>query len=141
MQAKELMSRNVECVFPDMFIQDVARIMKSMDVGFVPVCKDDRLIGTVTDRDIVLRAVAEDREIRNTRARDVMSDDVFWIYEDQPVEEVADFMATKEIRRVMILDRNKRLVGVISIGDLAKGGGQRIAGEAIRDIAEAPRAA
>jgi CBS domain-containing protein len=124
-----------------MYIQDVARIMRSMDVGFLPVCKDDRLIGTVTDRDIVLRAVAEDREMRTCKARDVMSDEVFWTYQDQPVQDVAELMAAREIRRVLVLDRNKRLVGVISIGDLARSGGQSIAGEAIRDIAEAPRAA
>jgi CBS domain-containing protein len=141
MLAREIMSRNVECVFPDMYIQDVARIMRSMDVGFLPVCKDDRLIGTVTDRDIVLRAVAEDREMRTCKARDVMSDEVFWTYQDQPVQDVAELMAAREIRRVLVLDRNKRLVGVISIGDLARSGGQSIAGEAIRDIAEAPRAA
>jgi CBS domain-containing protein len=135
------MTRDVECVFPDMLIQDVARIMRSMDVGFVPVCKNDRLIGTVTDRDIVVRLVAEDRDLRNCRARDVMTEEVFWCYEDQTAEEVAQYMSTKEIRRVLILDRNKRLTGVISIGDLARAGEQRMAGETIRDIAEAPRAA
>jgi CBS domain-containing protein len=141
MEAKEIMSRNVECVFPDMYIQDLARIMKSMDVGFVPVCKNDRLVGTVTDRDIVLRAVAEDRDIRNCKARDVMTEEVLWIYDDQSLDDVAEFMATREIRRVLVLDRNKRLVGVSSIGDLARSGEQRITGEAMREIAEAPRAA
>jgi predicted transcriptional regulator len=70
-----------------------------------------------------------------------MTEEVFWCYEDQTAEEVAQYMSTKEIRRVLILDRNKRLTGVISIGDLARAGEQRMAGETIRDIAEAPRAA
>jgi len=138
MQAKDLMTRNVECVSPDTSIAEIARIMKSMDIGFVPVCDEDRLLGTVTDRDIVLRAIAEDRN--SCTASDVMTDEVWWCYDDQTAEEIADYMASHEVRRVVILDRQKRLAGVISIGDLAKSGEQVKAGEAIGDIAEAPPA-
>jgi CBS domain-containing protein len=140
MQAKDLMTRTVECVTPDMQIQEVARRMKSLDIGFVPVCDSDRLIGTVTDRDIVLRVIAEGRDVKGCKARDVMTSEVFWCYDDQTAEEVADYMADQEIRRVVLLDRSQRLVGVISIGDLAKGGEQVAAGEAIGTIAEAPPA-
>jgi len=138
MQAKDLMTRNVECVSPETSIEEIARIMKSMDIGFVPVYDEDRLIGTVTDRDIVLRAIAEDRN--SCTASDVMTADVWWCYDDQTAEEIADYMASHEVRRVVILDRQKRLAGVISIGDLAKSGEQAKAGEAIGDIAEAPPA-
>jgi CBS domain-containing protein len=140
MQAKDLMTPDVECVSPDTKIPKVARIMKLMDIGFVPVCDNDRLIGVVTDRDIVLRAVAEDMNIKDSLARDVMTEDLCWCYDDQTADEIAEYMSSHEVRRVVILDRKKRLAGVISIGDLAKRGEQAKAGEAIGDIAEAPPA-
>jgi CBS domain-containing protein len=140
MQAKELMTHPVECISPDMRLQDAARVMKTLDVGFLPVCENDRLIGTITDRDMVLRVIAEGRVKEDLKARDIMSPAAFWCYEDQTASEVGDYMSKKEIRRVLILDRNKRLAGVVSIGDLAKGGEQDKAGEAIGIIAEAPPA-
>jgi CBS domain-containing protein len=138
MQAKELMSSKVECVSPEIQVQDAAQKMKSLDVGFLPVCENDRLVGALTDRDIVLRVIAEGKDVKDCKARDVMTTDVFWCYEDQTSDEVAGYMAEKEIRRVLILNRDKRLVGVISIGDLAKGGEEQITGETIKDIAAAP---
>jgi CBS domain-containing protein len=139
MQAKKIMTPDVECISPDVRIQDVAKKMKSGDVGFLPVCESDRLVGTVTDRDIVLRVIAEGRDISHCTARDVMTNDVFWCYEDQTADEIGDYMAEKEIRRVLILNRDKRLVGVISIGDLAQARGeQEKAGETIKEITEAP---
>jgi CBS domain-containing protein len=105
------------------------------------VCERDRLVGTLTDRDIVLRVIANGKEVDACKARDIMTTDVHWCYEDQTGEEVAEYMARKEIRRVLILDRNKRLTGVISIGDLAKGGEEQKTGEAMREIVEAPRQA
>jgi CBS domain-containing protein len=139
MQAKDIMTPNVECISPGMDLVETAKKMKSLDVGFIPLCESDRLVGTVTDRDIVVRAVAEDNDMRETTAGDIMTNEAFWCYEDQSVEEVSEFMADKEIRRVLVLDRNKRLVGVISIGDVAKAGEQTKAGESLKEIAEAPR--
>ena len=140
MKAKDLMTPNVQCINPGMSLQEAAATMKRLDVGFLPVCENDRLAGTITDRDIVLRIVAEGREATNCTARDVMTPSARWCHEDQTAEEVAGYMAEKEIRRVLILDRNKRLSGVISIGDLAKRGEEQKAGEATREIAEAPPA-
>jgi CBS domain-containing protein len=140
MQAKELMTQKVECISPETQIRDAAEKMKALDVGFLPVCESDRLVGAVTDRDIVLRVIAPGKSVKDCRARDVMTNDVFWCYEDQTADEVADYMAEKEIRRVLILNGDKRLVGVISIGDLAKGGEEQITGEALKDIAAAPPA-
>jgi CBS domain-containing protein len=140
MQAKDLMTPNVECISPEMRLQEAARKMKTMDIGFLAVCENDRLVGTLTDRDMVLRVLAEDKDIKEFRARDVMTPSAFWCYDDQTAEEIAEYMSSKEIRRVLILDRNKRLAGVISIGDLAKRGEQSKAGETIADIAEAPPA-
>jgi CBS domain-containing protein len=141
MQAKDIMTGNVECIPPGMLVRDAAMRMRFLDVGFLPVCENDRLIGTLTDRDIVLRGVADGRDLKICKARDLMTADVFWCYEDQTMDEVAEYMAQKEIRRVLILDRNKRLNGVISIGDLAKRADEQKTGETIKEIAEAPRQA
>jgi len=140
MLARDLMTKNVECLAPETAISLVARTMRSLDIGFVPICEGDRLIGTVTDRDIVLRGIADGKDMQSCKARDVMTSEVLWCYDDQTSDEVADYMADKEIRRVLVLDREKRLAGVISIGDLAKRGEEAKAGEAIGTIADAPPA-
>jgi len=142
MNAKDIMSRNVECATPDAGVIDVAKRMKALDVGFLAVCEKDRIMGAVTDRDIVLRVVAEGKDLRQCKVQEIMTAEAFWCFEDQTVEEIAEFMAKKEIRRVRILNRDKRLVGVISLGDLAKAKGeQKKVGETMRDIAEAPSSA
>jgi CBS domain-containing protein len=139
MNVSEIMSRKVEIISPETPIRDAAQKMKAYDVGFLPVGDNDRLVGTVTDRDMVIRVIAEGKDAEYCKTRDVMTSDVFWCYEDQTVDEVADYMAEKEVRRVLILNRAKRLVGVVSIGDLAKTGGeQQKTGELIKEIAEAP---
>lgn len=138
MIARDLMTRNVECIAPGMPLEEAARTMKRLDVGFLPVCEKDRLIGTITDRDIVLRVVAEGKDIKKCTASEVLTPSVFWCFDDQSADEIAEYMSKQEIRRVLILDRNKRLAGVISIGDLAKRGDESTAGETIREIAEAP---
>jgi len=139
MQAKEIMTRNVECIAPETPIEDAAKRMKSLDVGFLPVCENDRLVGVVTDRDVVLRVVAEGKKSSECLARDIMTEEVCWCYEDLTVEEVADFMAKKEVRRVLILNRDKRLTGVISIGDLSQARGEQLkAGETMKEISQAP---
>jgi CBS domain-containing protein len=119
-------------------LEEAARTMKRLDVGFLPVCEKDRLIGTITDRDIVLRVVAEGKDIKKCTASEVLTPSVFWCFDDQSADEIAEYMSKQEIRRVLIRDRNKRLAGVISIGDLAKRGDESTAGETIREIAEAP---
>jgi len=139
MQAKDIMTKSVKCISPEMRVQDAASEMKTLDVGFLPVCEGDRLAGTLTDRDIALRVVGEGRNPQDCTTRDVMTTEVYWCYEDQTTDEVADFMAAKEIRRVVILNRDKRLAGVISIGDLSKARGeQKRAGQTLKEIAEAP---
>jgi CBS domain-containing protein len=141
MKVKTIMTPKVECISPEMSIRQAAKIMKTFDIGFLPVLEDDRLIGTITDRDIVLRGVCEGKDSESCEAREVMSPDAFWCFEDESVDDVADTMAEKETRRMLILNRDKRLVGVVSIGDLAQARGEeRKTGETIREIAEAPPA-
>jgi CBS domain-containing protein len=136
MKVKEIMTTNVECVAPDTGISELAGKMKTLDVGFIPVCENDRLVGTVTDRDIVVRAIAGGKNLSATKARDIMSKDVFWCFEDDDITDVAKRMSEKEVRRMLILNQDKRLVGVVSIGDIAKVE-QKESGKALKDITEA----
>jgi CBS domain-containing protein len=135
MQAKDIMTTAVECISPDALIPDAAQMMKTLDVGFLPVCERDRLIGTLTDRDVVVRVIAEGKNIKDCRVRDVMTAEVHWVYEDQSEDEIAEQMSDKEVRRVLVLSRDKRLTGVISLGDLAKEQ-EKTAGETMKDIVE-----
>jgi CBS domain-containing protein len=117
-ELKDLMSRDVQVVNPDMTIGDAARKMRDGDFGMMPVGENDRMIGAITDRDIAIRGVAEGRGA-GAKVRDVMSDDITWIYEDNSVEEAVALMSEHQVRRLPILDRNKRLVGIVALGDLA----------------------
>src|SRR5207249_2428928 len=108
MKVREIMTTDVECVAPHTGIRDLADKMKTLDVGFIPVCENDRLIGTVTDRDIVIRGIAGGRNIDSTPARDIMTKDVHWCYEDDEVKDAAKLMSEKEVRRVLILNQDKR---------------------------------
>jgi CBS domain-containing protein len=136
MKIREIMTTNVECVSPETSITDLAQKMKTLDVGFLGLCENDRLVGTVTDRDIVIRGIASERDIRNVTAREIMTHDVFWCYEDDDVKDVAEKMREKDVRRMLILNRDKRLVGVVSIGDIAKVE-EGESGKTLRDISEA----
>ena len=135
MLVREIMTTNVECVAPETTIHEAAKKMEALDVGFLPICQNDRLIGTVTDRDIVLRAVADGRGL-STMVRDIMTADVFYCFEDDDIESCADHMKEKEVKRLLILNRSKRLVGVVSLGDLSKVH-EEAAGDALRDISDA----
>lgn len=117
-KVKELMSRDVEVISPDMSIQDAARAMRDGDFGMMPVGENDRMIGTISDRDIVIRGVAEGKNI-DTAVRDVMSDGVIWVYEDDSIEDAAHMMSTNQVRRLPVVNRDKRLVGIIALGDFA----------------------
>ncbi len=119
MQLKEIMTRNVQVIAPDANLRDAARLMKDLDVGGIPVCDGDRLQGFVTDRDITIRAVAEGKDPSNCKVSDVMSKGIAWCFEDSDVEEAGRVMEEKQVRRLAVLDQNKRLVGIVSLGDLA----------------------
>jgi len=135
MKVREIMTSNVECLGPESSLRDIAQEMKSLDVGFIPICDNDRLIGTVTDRDIVIRAIADGKDA-NTNVRDIMSRDVIYAFEDDDVKTVAEKMREKDVRRILILDTNKRLVGVVSIGDISKVE-EKVSGKTLHDITEA----
>ena len=138
MKVSEIMSRNVECVDPDTSIKEIAQKMRLLDVGFVPICEGNRVIGTLTDRDITIRHVADGQNPYRVKARDIMTPNVFYCYADQDVEEVGRYMQEHEVRRVLIFDRGENLVGVVSLGAISKAAGEEwLAGETLREIAEA----
>ncbi|MGE4063368.1 MAG: CBS domain-containing protein [Rhodospirillaceae bacterium] len=119
MQVGDLMSRAVELISPDESIHDAARKMADEDFGVLPVTEFDRLIGMITDRDIVTRAVARGRDPIATRVREVMTTDVKYVYEDDSSDDAARHMARLQVKRLPVLNRQKRLVGILSLGDMA----------------------
>ena len=129
-QLKDLMSRDVKVISPDMSIKDAARKMRDGDFGMMPVGEDDRMIGALSDRDIAIRAVAEGMDV-NTKVRDVMSEGIAWAYEDDSVEHAAKIMSERQVRRLPVVDRDKRLVGIVTLGDFA------VESQDIQPVAEA----
>ena len=116
----EIMTRDVRTVSPQENIRRAAQIMDELNVGAIPVCDGDRLIGMVTDRDITVRATAAGESPENTLVRDVMSVSVKTCFEDQPVDEVMEQMRNVQIRRVPVIDHEtKNLIGIVSLGDVA----------------------
>lgn len=134
MKVRDAMTRDVRLVRPEQTLQDAARLMAELDIGCLPVEENDRMVGMITDRDIAVRAVAEGRNSQ-TPVRDVMSRNVKYCYDDQSVEEVTRNMADIRVRRLPVVNRNKRLVGILALGDLAiEEGAQGGAGEALGGI-------
>jgi CBS domain-containing protein len=118
MKIREAMTRDVRMVRPDQTIREAAHLMAELDIGALPVEDSDRLVGMITDRDIAVRAVAEGHGA-DTMVRDVMTAEVKYCFDDQSVEEVTRNMGEQRLRRLPVVDRNKRLVGILSLGDLA----------------------
>ncbi len=135
MKVSEAMTRDVRVASPDQTIQDAARLMAEVDTGVLPVGENDRLVGMITDRDIAVRGVAEGKGPQ-TSIREVMTEHVHYCFEDEDTDEVAQKMADSQVRRLPVLNRDKRLVGILSLGDLAVMQGGRPAGEALSGISE-----
>ena len=121
MKVRECMSHDVRVANPAQTIAEAARMMSECDSGVLPVGEDDRLVGIITDRDIVIRAIAKNLG-NDTPIRDVMSKDkVLYCYEEDDIDDCAGTMADQQVRRLPVLNRDKRLVGIISLGDISKG--------------------
>ncbi|MGA2256091.1 MAG: CBS domain-containing protein [Thermoguttaceae bacterium] len=119
MKVKDVMTEHAQCISPNDSIQAAAQKMKNFDVGPLPVCENNRLVGIITDRDIVVRGVCEACDTTTTTVKDIMTPHITRCFEDQEIEEAAELMREQKIRRLAVLNRNKRLVGIISLGDLA----------------------
>src|SRR5262245_10290921 len=137
MQARQVMTSRVECISPAATLQQAASRMVALDVGALPVCDNDRLVGMITDRDITLRSVAHGHDPKNDSVRETMTPQIVYCFDDQDVAEIAEMMRDKQVRRLPVLDHNKRLVGIISLGDLAvETGDDRMSGHALEGISE-----
>ena len=136
MKVRDVMTSLVDWVTPDTSVVEVAQLMKKDDVGSIPICKENRLIGMITDRDIVLKVVAAGGNTNNLTAKDIMSTDIISVSADQDVHEAANLMSKYQIRRLPVLEKGK-LVGILAIGDLAI---EKIhineAGDALSDISQ-----
>jgi CBS domain-containing protein len=136
MKIEDVMTADVSYVGPDTTIAEIARKMRDADIGATPVVEDDRLIGMVTDRDIVVRVVAAARDPSTSKARDAMSPGILYCFADDSIEAVLENMGDQQIRRLPVVNRDKRLVGVVSLGDLSLTGKRRAAGEALQEISQ-----
>jgi len=133
---KDLMTQNVQVIGPDDTIKAAALQMLNGDFGLLPVEENDRMIGTISDRDIAIRAVAQGKE-GSTKVRDVMSERVIWAYEDDSVQKGAKLMSEHQIRRLPIVNAEKRLVGIVALGDLAvESADVKTAGETLSEISK-----
>ena len=135
MRVSEAMTRNVRLCTPGAPIRDVARIMAEIDAGSMPVGENDRPIGMNTDREIAIRPVAEGKG-PETPVREVMSEHIHYCFEDEEVEHVAKNMGHIRVRRLPVVNRDKRLVGILSLGDLARSAGGERAGAALAGVSQ-----
>jgi len=119
MKLREVMTSNVEVIHPNASVQEAAEMMRSLDVGSLPVCDGRKMQGMITDRDITIRAVADGREARQTAVREIMTSELVYCFEDEDVQAAAKLMNDHQIRRLPIVNEQKELVGIVSLGDLA----------------------
>jgi len=136
-RVKDMMTRHVEVVRPDAPLKEAAARMADLDVGAIPVCDGERLVGMLTDRDITCRGVARGADPSSTPVRDVMTGSVRYVFEDEPVEQAMATMKRNKIRRLPVLDANKRLAGIVALGDLAVSAARDDAGAVLEDVSAA----
>jgi len=135
---KDIMTPDVAVISPDDTLQLAARKMQERDIGFLPVCDGQRLVGTLSDRDITVRAVAAGRDPRSTPVREFATPQPVWCYDDEDVSEAARRMQDRQVRRLMVIHRDdKRLVGVVSLGDLAANGTRDISSDVLESTSPA----
>lgn len=134
MKVKEVMHKGVQWVAPDLPLPDIAQKMEKYDVGAIPVGQDDRLVGMVTDRDITLRGITRGKNPSQLTAKDVMTKGVIWCHDTDSIDEAAHLMESKKVRRLPVIDENKRMVGMISLGDISHAASQKIAAELTRAV-------
>lgn len=145
MKLTEIMTNQVHVIPPTLRLRDCAMRMRELDVGALPICANDRIVGIVTDRDLVTKALATGLAETDATVREVMSSPVVYAYEDEEISAAAHLMETQRIRRLIVLNRQKRLVGIVSLGDLAVRGDQalpendredvsRLSAEALRKV-------
>lgn len=135
MNIQEIMSTDVHVSSPHDTLQKAAQLMDEHDFGLLPVAENDRLVGMLSDRDITIRAVARGLSPNACEVQEVMSPDVMYVYDDESIEDAARNMRDLQVRRLPVLNRDKRLVGIVSLGDVALNE-KRVAGNALSGISQ-----
>lgn len=120
MIVKECMTKKVELGTPEMTLRDAALKMRDGDFGILPIQKNDKLVGMITDRDIAIRCVAEGGDVKNLKVGEVMTEKVLYCFEDQSLDEVAKNLGDNQVRRLPVVNREKKLVGILTLSDLAR---------------------
>jgi CBS domain-containing protein len=133
---REVMTRDVEVINPNDTLRDAAEKMRSLNIGPIPVCDGERIVGMLTDRDIVVRAIALGRDPNTTQVADAMSPGIEYCFDDDSVEDVLNRMKEKQLRRFIVVDRDKKLVGIVALGDLSGEVSDQKVGEALEGISE-----
>ena len=136
MQVHQIMSQPVEVIDPSTTSREAARLMRDQNIGSLPVGEDGRLVGMVTDRDIVVGAVAENALPSNTAVGAIMSQGLYYCFEDDTLVEAANIMADHQVRRLPVLNRNQKLVGIIAIADIARTGYREAEDTAIEGVSQ-----
>ena len=137
MKLKDIMTKEVVVVDPKSSLKDAAQKMRIRDIGFLPVCEVDQILGVVTDRDIIVRSTAEGTNPNTSLGRDLITTPAVSCFDDQDVEEAARLMEEHQIRRVIVLSRDdNRLVGVVSLGDIARSSAQKTSAEVLQSVSE-----
>jgi CBS domain-containing protein len=134
MKVKDVMHRGTEWVPPQTPIAEVAQRMRDLDIGAIPVGDNDRLVGMVTDRDICCRGVADGQSIGSLTARDVMSEGIFYCRDEEDLEDALRIMEQKQVRRLPVIDDNKRMVGMLSLGDIGDAASHELSGEVMAAV-------
>ena len=135
MKVKQAMHKGVDWCAPDTKLQEIAQMMRKDDVGAIPIGENDRLVGMLTDRDIVIRGLADGKDLAKLTARDVMSPGVVFCTEDEDVEDAIHLMEQKKIRRLPVINAKKRMVGMLSMGDLSHAANHELGGELLAQVA------
>jgi len=134
MKVKNSMHKGTQWVSPDTPVTALAKMMLEQDIGAIPVGENDRLIGMVTDRDIALRAVGNGHDISRLTARSVMTEGIVWCRDTDDVSQAVQIMGSKQVRRLPVIDKNKRMVGILSLGDLAHTASERLTADAAKAV-------
>lgn len=136
MQVKEVMTANIELLRANYTVLDAAKKMRDLNAGLIPVSDDGQIVGILTDRDIVIRAISEELNPANTSVREIMTTKIITCNENASVEEAARLMEKNQVRRLIVTDQQGKAVGVCSLGDLATHVQKELAGEIIREVSE-----
>lgn len=136
MKVKEAMHPGVEWRDPETTVTEIAKLMRDEDIGAIPIGKNDRLVGMVTDRDIACRAVADGRDLTQTTAGDVMTKGIVFCTENEELDDAVRLMESKQIRRMPVINDDKRMVGMLSLGDLSHSVSHELSGELVEAVSE-----